>query len=135
GYSSCSRASRGTARRLGISALRRCALASLLLAVERRRIAHPKAQGYADLQGGVTAGICDRRNGDQESFCTATILTRSCPLWVNSGHRGKLEECPLYPQKRTLISTAVMSALCQKRTHAPQQLITSLGQVLPDFRQ
>jgi hypothetical protein len=24
--------------------------------------------------------------------------------------------CPLYPQKRTLISTAVMSALCQKRT-------------------
>jgi hypothetical protein len=26
--------------------------------------------------------------------------------------------CPLYPQKRTLISTAVMSALCQKRTLA-----------------
>jgi len=29
--------------------------------------------------------------------------------------------CPLYPQKRTLISTAAMSALCQKRTHAVQQ--------------
>jgi len=29
-----------------------------------------------------------------------------CPLWG----------CPLYPQKRTLIITVVMSALCQKRT-------------------
>src|SRR5262249_34186074 len=29
----------------------------------------------------------------------------------------------------------VMSALCQKRTHALQQLMPCLGQVLPDFRQ
>src|SRR6516225_2053131 len=28
-------------------------------------------------------------------------------------------QCPLYPQKRTLISTVVMSALCQKRTLEP----------------
>ena len=27
-----------------------------------------------------------------------------------------------YPQKRTFFSAVVMSALCQKRTHAPQQL-------------
>src|SRR5262249_51443100 len=26
-----------------------------------------------------------------------------CPLWVISGHRGQLNECPLYPQKRTSI--------------------------------
>jgi len=29
--------------------------------------------------------------------------------------------CPLYPQKRTLTDTTGMSALCQKRTYAPQQ--------------
>ena len=33
----------------------------------------------------------------------------------------RAELCPLYPQKRTWIGTAVMSALCQKRTHALQQ--------------
>ena len=26
---------------------------------------------------------------------------RRCPLWVKSGHRNGLAECPLYPQKRT----------------------------------
>jgi hypothetical protein len=35
----------------------------MLLALERRRIAHPKAQDYADFQNEITAGICDRRNG------------------------------------------------------------------------
>ena len=50
------------------------------------------------------------------SSCTAAILSRSCPLWVKSGHWGTSERCPLYPQKRTWISTAVMSALCQKQT-------------------
>jgi hypothetical protein len=41
----------------------------------------------------------------------------------------------LPPQKRTLISAIAMSALCQKRTHAVQQLMPRLGQVLPDFCQ
>src|SRR5262249_53531339 len=41
-----------------------------------------------------------------------------CPLWVISGHRGKLKECPLYPQKRTLVERVGMSAFCQKRTSA-----------------
>jgi hypothetical protein len=30
-------------------------------------------------------------------------------------------QCPLHPQKRTLKLSRAMSALCQKRTHAPQQ--------------
>src|SRR5215472_14650274 len=34
------------------------------------------------------------------------------------GHRDKLKQCPLYPQKRTLIYRVGMSALCQKRTCA-----------------
>jgi hypothetical protein len=46
-----------------VFALRPRALTSLPLARERRRIAHPKAQDYADLQSGITAGICGRRNG------------------------------------------------------------------------
>src|SRR5262249_54396007 len=39
-----------------------------------------------------------------------------CPLWVISGHRFGWTRCPLYPQKQTWISWAVMSALCQKQT-------------------
>jgi len=27
---------------------------------------------------------------------------KRCPLWVKSGHRDILNECPLYPRKRTL---------------------------------
>ena len=42
---------------------------------------------------------------------------------VKSGHFGVSERRPLYPEKRTWISRAVMSALCQKRTHALQQLM------------
>ena len=30
--------------------------------------------------------------------------------------RAKLQKCPLYPQKRTLILSLRMSALCQKQT-------------------
>src|SRR5215469_16409517 len=44
---------------------------------------------------------------------------------VRFGSKADIEtpasEYPLYPQKRTLISTAVMSALCHKRTYALQQ--------------
>jgi len=38
------------------------------------------------------------------------------PLWVNSGHRDELRQCPLHPQKRTSFGTVVTSALCHKRT-------------------
>jgi hypothetical protein len=35
-------------------------------------------------------------------------------MWIFS-------RCPLFPQKRTLLSANTMSVLCQKRTHALQQ--------------
>src|SRR5262249_26078462 len=82
-------------------ALRLRALVSLLLVLERRRIAHPKAEDYADFQSSITAGICDGRNGVQRSVCTAAIPSRSCPLWVKSGQWGTSDQCPLYPQKQT----------------------------------
>ena len=44
-----------------------------------------------------------------------------CPLWVKSRHERTFRQCPLYPQKRTSITTVVMSALCQKQTYAVQQ--------------
>src|SRR6516164_9437748 len=53
--------------------------------------------------------------------CTAGFLTGLCPLWVISGQSVILEPCPLYPQKRTNRRRLDLSALCQKRTHAPQQ--------------
>src|SRR6516225_8238905 len=49
----------------------------------------------------ITAGFSDRRNGVRSSLCVATILRTECPLWVKSGHWGRLESCPLYPRKRT----------------------------------
>ena len=48
--------------------------------------------------------------------CKAAIWSRECPLWVKSRHRRGSAECPLYPQKQTLIERVGMSALCQKRT-------------------
>jgi hypothetical protein len=39
----------------------RRSLKFMLLALERRRIGHPKAQDYADFQNEITAGICVRR--------------------------------------------------------------------------
>jgi hypothetical protein len=50
----------------------------------------------------------------------AAIWSRRCPLWVKSRHCGISNQCPLYPQKRTWLSTVVMSALCQKQTSAFQ---------------
>jgi hypothetical protein len=32
----------------------------------------------------ITAGFGDQRNGVQGSVCTAAILSRSCPLWVDA---------------------------------------------------
>src|SRR6516225_10566847 len=40
----------------------------------------------------------------------------TCPLWVKSRHHGVSNQCPLYPQKRTLRQRKQMSALCQKQT-------------------
>jgi hypothetical protein len=85
----------------------------------RRRIASPKALGPRKLHRMITAGISDRRNGVRPSFCVATIIGTECPLWVNNGHRGKLEECPLYPQKRTSVSVTGMSAKCQTLLDEP----------------
>ena len=38
-----------------------------------------------------------------------------CPLWVNNGHRGELNECPLYPRKRTFAYSIASSADCYNR--------------------
>src|SRR5262249_31929454 len=58
----------GGVRRFDTSVLRRRALGSLPLGFERCRMAYPKAQDYADFQSGITAGICDGRNGVYDQF-------------------------------------------------------------------
>src|SRR6516164_1336670 len=52
-----------------------------------------------------------------------------CLLWVKSRHRGIFNQCPLYPQKRTLELSHGMSALCQKRTLRWRHSITSSANV------
>jgi hypothetical protein len=46
------------------------------------------------------------------AVCTAGILSRSCPLWVISGHCRRTSECPLYSRKRTSTGAVAMSAKC-----------------------
>jgi len=50
------------------------------------------------------------------ALCITANSGCPCPLWVKSRHRGCLEECPLYSQKRTLRGAISMSAKCQERT-------------------
>jgi hypothetical protein len=50
------------------------------------------------------------------THCGQSCGTSTCPLWLRSRHRSKSSQCPLYPQKRTLIERSGMSAKCQKQT-------------------
>src|SRR3974390_2400257 len=49
-------------------------------------------------------------------------MANRCSLWVKSRHCTASGRCPLYPQKRTLELSRVMSALCQKQTYAAHKL-------------
>ena len=67
-------------------------------------------------QGFATGGM-----GSDRHFAWQRSSGTECPLWVKSGHHETLNPRPLYPQKRTSVERAAMSALCQKQTHALQQ--------------
>jgi hypothetical protein len=54
--------------------LRLRALANLLLARERRRIAHPKAQGYAGIKVGLQQGYSTGEMGFNDKFALQKIL-------------------------------------------------------------
>src|SRR5262249_39803781 len=66
-----------------------------------------------------------RRQCSSGVGCAAAILSRSCPLWVKSGHHSTSASCPLYPQKWTLIGSIGMSALCRKRTSLSTSFCTA----------
>jgi hypothetical protein len=107
-------------RRFGI-ALRLRALVGLLLALERRRIAHLKGLGLRRFSKWDYSRDLRLAKWGFGLQCTAVIRGWRCPLWVKSGHDAPQIQCPLYPQKRTLVERVGMSALCHKRTHALQQ--------------
>ena len=49
---------------------------------------------------------------------SASCGVSQCPLWVISGHRRELRECPLYPRKRTSIEALFIRAMragCRQR--------------------
>ena len=54
--------------RFRVFALRRRALGSLLLALERRRITHPKAQDYANFQSALHQGFATGEMGLRGQF-------------------------------------------------------------------
>ena len=80
----------------------------------RRRIAFPKA-GTSLIRTRLQQGFAEGGMGSDRHF--AWLLRTECLLWVKSGHRGWLMECPLYPQKRTLELSRVMSNREYRRTH------------------
>src|SRR5437763_5673740 len=55
------------------------------------------------------------------AVCITANSGCQCPLWVRSGHSQWFERCPLYPSKQTSAEHIGISALCHKKTHAPQQ--------------
>src|SRR6516162_4506981 len=64
----------------------------------RRRIAFPKA-GTSLIRTRLQQGFAEGGMGSDRHF--AWLLRTECLLWVKSGHRGWLMECPLYPHQRT----------------------------------
>src|SRR5262249_20409145 len=56
---------------------------------------------------------------ERATHCATRPAPRS--LGVRSGHHSFTYQCLLYPSKRTKSGHLCMSALCQKRTPAPQQ--------------
>ena len=80
----------------------------------------------------VTRRISAKSDPDENSPIAATVPAGSVPAFVPGiGHMaiggGELKECPLYPRKRTLELSRVMSALCQKRTsRSSRRLLTVL---------
>src|SRR5215831_9999241 len=101
--------------RFDVADLRRRALTVWPPALERRFIAFPKSA-----QGIVAGQIHSLEVGNSGSRRNSPDTYR-CPLWVKSGHRSTPAQCQLCPRKRTWFSTIVMSALCQKRTLAPNR--------------
>src|SRR6516164_5674310 len=59
----------------------------------------------------------------EQSLRTGESSVDGMSAWVETGHFGESERCPLYPQKRPLIECPRMFALCQLRTHASQQKV------------
>jgi hypothetical protein len=66
----------------------------------------------------MVSGQTGRLEVGSTSLCLAGVDVR---FGSKSGHQQMPASCPLYPRKRTLIERVVMSALCQKRTHAVRQ--------------
>jgi hypothetical protein len=54
-------------------------------------------------------------------LCATANLGTRLPQWVTSGRWRVSASCPLFCRKRTLVQRSAMSALCHKRTDAPQQ--------------
>jgi hypothetical protein len=82
---------------LRVFALRLRALASLLPALERRRIASLKAQDHADFQSGLQQGFALGETGFR-SVCTAAIWGRPRPLCADfvaevAEEGGQLRPC------------------------------------------
>ena len=87
----------GVLPRFGVSDRRRRRSAALPLALERRRIASPKAQGYVDFAFAITAGIYGQRNGVERPICAAKILNCPCLLWATNGHDPMSASRPFHP--------------------------------------
>jgi hypothetical protein len=70
----------------------RRSLKFMLLALERRRIAHPKAEDYADFQRAITAGICDGRNGVKVQFARQQPKSSADAARAARGHPERAQD-------------------------------------------
>jgi hypothetical protein len=87
------------------------------LTKSRRRIAHPKAEDYADFQLGLQQGFAIGGMGFRGQFA----LQQSQAVHVRFGSKADIGLAAvmsaLPPKARTSFTAAEMSALCQEETN------------------
>src|SRR3974390_1283183 len=86
----------------------------------RRRIAFTKA-GTTPNRTRLQQGFPTGGMGSDRHFAWQQPSGTECPLWVKSRHSLMSDQCPLYPRKRTLELSRVMSALCRFCCRSPLQ--------------
>jgi hypothetical protein len=86
---------------------------------------HPPVNGNAGRFILVIALLPETRISQSENITATSLASNGARISLRAKSRraALLFLMSLYPRKRTLIGISSMSALCQYRTHAPQQTV------------
>ena len=83
---------------LGATVLRLRAIGSLLPVLERRRIAHPKAQDYADFQNRLQQGFATGETGFEDQFARQQSLAPHVRFGSKADIEARLHDVCFTPE-------------------------------------